>query len=133
MHRRIRVRELMMRFSEATRESIARVYIGREDEEVEVPEIPQDLQCFLKAISHPDRLRILAILVRSPHCVTVLSTVLNADISRISHHLTKLKACGLLEEEAVGKCRVYRANIEKLRSLVEMLEELLNLKSNRRR
>ncbi|MBZ5589412.1 MAG: metalloregulator ArsR/SmtB family transcription factor [Acidobacteriia bacterium] len=56
-----------------------------------------------KALAHPARLRILAMLRGGELCVCQLIAVVRSAPSTISAHLTELRRAGLIEERKVGK------------------------------
>lgn len=61
-----------------------------------------------KALGHPARARVLAMLSRGPLCVCQMAAVLAAASSTVSEHLRELKRAGLLVEEKNGKFVSYR-------------------------
>ena len=60
-----------------------------------------------KAVGHPARLRILAMLRPGEMCVCQLSTVLQLAASTVSGHLNELRRAGLVLERKVGKLVYY--------------------------
>jgi ArsR family transcriptional regulator, arsenate/arsenite/antimonite-responsive transcriptional repressor len=65
-----------------------------------------------KAIGHPTRLRILAMLRTGPLCVCQLTAVLHLAASTVSGHLAELRRAGLVIENRSGKWVEYRLNRE---------------------
>ena len=61
-----------------------------------------------KALAHPARLRVLAMLSGGPLCVCQMTAVLGSAPSTVSEHLRELKQAGLLVEEKNGKFVLYR-------------------------
>jgi DNA-binding transcriptional ArsR family regulator len=61
-----------------------------------------------KAMGHPVRLRVLAMLSGGPLCVCQLTAVLGTAASTVSEHLRELKRAGLVVEERNGKFVSYR-------------------------
>jgi DNA-binding transcriptional ArsR family regulator len=61
-----------------------------------------------KALGHPARLRVLAMLSGGPLCVCQMTAVLGTAPSTVSEHLRELKRAGLLVEEKNGKFVSYR-------------------------
>lgn len=61
-----------------------------------------------KALAHPVRLRILAMLRRGPLCVCQMTAVLRLAASTVSAHLSDLRRCGLVVERKDGKWVEYR-------------------------
>ena len=78
----------------------------------------------LRCLSNPIRLKLLFLLKR-PHCVCVLASVLNTDITLISHHLAKLKECNLVRVSPQARARIYEVNHEALKQLIFELIEFL--------
>ena len=60
-----------------------------------------------KAVAHPTRLRILAMLRPGEMCVCQLSAILQAAASTVSGHLNDLRRSGLVIENKVGKLVYY--------------------------
>jgi DNA-binding transcriptional ArsR family regulator len=65
-----------------------------------------------KAIGHPARLRILAMLHPGEMCVCQMSTLLQLAASTVSGHLNELRRAGLVVEQKVGKTVYYRLDGE---------------------
>jgi ArsR family transcriptional regulator len=61
-----------------------------------------------KALGHPARLRLLAMLSRGPLCVCQMTAVLGTAPSTVSEHLRELRRAGLLVEEKNGRFVSYR-------------------------
>ncbi|MGV8038628.1 MAG: ArsR/SmtB family transcription factor [Thermoanaerobaculaceae bacterium] len=61
-----------------------------------------------KAIGHPARLRILAMLRHGEFCVCQVTAVLQLAASTVSAHLAELKVVGLVEERKAGRWVHYR-------------------------
>jgi DNA-binding transcriptional ArsR family regulator len=55
-----------------------------------------------KALAHPSRLLMVEELAAGPRCVCDLTTLVGADMSTVSKHLSVLKAAGVLEVERRG-------------------------------
>jgi len=62
----------------------------------------------LKAMAHPVRLRMLAMLTTGELCVCQLTAVLDLAASTVSGHLADLRAAGLVHERKEGKWVHYR-------------------------
>ncbi len=67
-----------------------------------------------KALAHPVRIRILAMLRDGELCVCQLNAVIGLAPSTISAHLTDLKDAGLLAERKAGRWVHYRLEPEGL-------------------
>ncbi|MBL8112375.1 MAG: helix-turn-helix transcriptional regulator [Acidobacteria bacterium] len=61
-----------------------------------------------KALAHPGRLRILAMLRGGPLCVCQMTAVLKLAPSTVSAHLSELRSAGLVNERKEGKWVEYR-------------------------
>ncbi len=61
-----------------------------------------------KALGHPSRLRLLAMLSDGPLCVCQMTAVLGTAPSTVSEHLRELKRAGLLVEKKEGRFVSYR-------------------------
>jgi DNA-binding transcriptional ArsR family regulator len=80
------------------------------DEEVSVPPPTVSHRQFVaaaKALAHPARLRILAVLRGSELCVCQMSTILQVAASTVSGHLNDLRRSGLVIERKEGKLVYY--------------------------
>jgi DNA-binding transcriptional ArsR family regulator len=62
----------------------------------------------LKAMAHPARLRMLAMLTTGELCVCQMTAVLDLAASTVSGHLADLRAAGLVTERKAGKWVHYR-------------------------
>ncbi|MDO8835226.1 MAG: metalloregulator ArsR/SmtB family transcription factor [Vicinamibacterales bacterium] len=62
----------------------------------------------LKAMAHPARLRMLAMLATGELCVCQMTAVLDLAASTVSGHLSDLRAAGLVIERKEGKWVYYR-------------------------
>ncbi len=62
----------------------------------------------IKALSHPSRVRIAEALCDGERCVQDLTTLVGADISTVSKHLSIMKKSGWLEVEKRGLNQFYR-------------------------
>ncbi len=63
-----------------------------------------------KALGHPARLRILAMLQGRTLCVCQMTSVLQLAPSTVSGHLNELRRSGLVLEDKQGKLVFYRRN-----------------------
>ncbi len=66
-----------------------------------------------KALSHPTRLRILAMLRSGGLCVCQLTAVLGLAASTVSGHLSGLRGAGLVRERKQGKWVAYSLSDDK--------------------
>ncbi len=80
----------------------------------------------LKALAHPVRLRILALLQGGELCVCEVAEVLGLAPSTVSEHLTALRRTGLVRERKVGRwVHVALSEAATARPLVESLWPLM--------
>jgi len=61
-----------------------------------------------KAIAHPVRLRLLAVLRGGPLCVCQMTVVVRLAASTVSEHLSELRRAGLISERKDGRWVEYR-------------------------
>lgn len=61
-----------------------------------------------KAIGHPVRLRLLAVLRTGPLCVCQMTVVVRLAASTVSEHLSELRKAGLVTERKEGRWVEYR-------------------------
>ena len=64
------------------------------------------------ALGHPIRLKIAYFLSQRDHCVCELIFKLNERQNLVSHHLTIMKNCGIIEAYGSSKWHFYRLNPE---------------------
>ena len=74
------------------------------------------------ALGHPIRLKIAYFLSQRDHCVCELIFKLNERQNLVSHHLSILKNCGVIEAYSSSKWHFYRLNPE--------FRNMLNIISN---
>jgi DNA-binding transcriptional ArsR family regulator len=67
----------------------------------------RELVAAAKAVAHPARLRILAMLQQGPLCVCQMSAILELAPSTVSGHLNDLRRSGLVIESKTGKLVYY--------------------------
>ena len=75
----------------------------------------------LKKILNPIRLKILMLTSGQELPVCAIVGILNLDQSLVSHHIATLKKNGFLVEKRVGKFRLYKANKERISSLINSI------------
>lgn len=81
----------------------------------------------LKALAHPARLRILALLREGQLCVCQITAILGIPTSTASEHLTELRRAGLLAERKDGRWVYYALQPDaQLEGLLEALWPLLH-------
>jgi DNA-binding transcriptional ArsR family regulator len=62
---------------------------------------------YLKALSEPDRLKIIQCLQSGPKNVSELAELLGRELVNVSHHLGVLRNAGLVQDQKQGKYVVY--------------------------
>jgi predicted transcriptional regulator len=82
---------------------------------------------FFKALSDPNRLKIVGLLARHPHNVQQLAEDLGLGVSTVSHHLSYLSHAGLVAARAEGHYYVYSLQTDVLRSMAQHLLTQENL------
>jgi DNA-binding transcriptional ArsR family regulator len=70
--------------------------------------VATELANVLRQISHPDRIRLLLKLQAGDQTVNELAGALEIPPTRVSQHLSVLRAIALVETENQGQKRVYR-------------------------
>jgi DNA-binding transcriptional ArsR family regulator len=65
----------------------------------------------IKALAHPSRLYIVDKLAEGEQCVNELTTVIGADMSTVSKHLSVLKNAGVVQDEKRGASVYYSLRI----------------------
>jgi ArsR family transcriptional regulator len=86
-----------------------------------------------KALAHPARLRILAMLRGGELCVCQITAVLGLATSTVSAHLSELRRAGLVAERKDGRWVAYRlAESEAQGPLMEQLGSYLEKDANAR-
>ena len=68
----------------------------------------KDRSVIVKAMAHPTRLLIMAVLTEGEKCVNELTLLAGCDITTLSKHVSLMKKAGLLECEKRGVNVFYR-------------------------
>jgi ArsR family transcriptional regulator len=86
------------------------------------PEQATTLATLFKALSDPNRVRIVNLLANAPEpvCVCDFMPVLGLSQGTVSFHLKKLLDVGLLEREQRGTWAYYSLNLERLERLADV-------------
>ncbi len=84
----------------------------------------EEMAQVFKALSNKTKLEIVFLLATSDFPVCVLANLLEKDQSLISHHLSDLKAAGIVKGKVRGKFRIYSLRKDKL---VEVLKKVMDL------
>ena len=72
---------------------------------------------FFKALGNENRLKMLGILTNRECGVSELATLLDLKEPTVSHHLSKLRALGLVDMRVEGNDHLFRLNVEALRAM----------------
>jgi DNA-binding transcriptional ArsR family regulator len=86
---------------------------------------------FLKCIVDDNRKKIIMFLGKKEHSVTAIVKKLKLEQSLVSHHLNKLRCCGLVKTKQIGKNIVYSLADQEIYSIlkkVELLSKKLKVK-----
>jgi len=76
--------------------------------------VAKELSILFKTISHPDRIGIVEILRDHPLNVGDIAAALELPTTRISQHLSAMRALGLVESEQRGREHLYHLRDPKL-------------------
>lgn len=85
----------------------------------------------LKAVSDPNRLKLLACLKKGEVCACDFVDVLKISQPAVSQQLKKLKEAGIIVERSVGTWKHYRLNeVQKpyIQAIINQLEEISVIK-----
>jgi len=74
-----------------------------------------------KAIAHPVRLRLLAVLRGGPLCVCQMTVIVTLAASTVSEHLSELRRAGLVIERKEGRWVEYRLADSSTAAVLETL------------
>jgi DNA-binding transcriptional ArsR family regulator len=77
----------------------------------------QQLLSFFKVLGNESRLKILGLLANQERSVGELAALLELREPTVSHHLTTMKALGLINVRAEGNNRIYWLNVKFLESM----------------
>lgn len=76
----------------------------------------EELVTFFKALSDPNRLKIVGLLAQRAYSVEELAALLDLGAPTVSHHLSRLSKAGLVSAQAEGYYTVYRLDKAALES-----------------
>jgi predicted transcriptional regulator len=79
------------------------------------------LMLFLKALADKTRLRIMGLIAEQERSVEEIASLLDLKPPTVSHHLNKLKECGLVSMRANGTVHLYSLNEARLSALLRDL------------
>jgi DNA-binding transcriptional ArsR family regulator len=77
---------------------------------------------FFGNLSNPLKIDILTALKQKPSSVLELAKRLNVEQSKLSHALTSLKYCSIVEVKKDGKKRIYSLNKETILPMLKIID-----------
>ncbi len=77
---------------------------------------------FFSNLANPLRIKIIEKLKEKPMNVSDLSEKLKVEQSKISHSLTKLKSCNIVEVSPIGKERIYSLNKSTIIPILSLID-----------
>lgn len=83
----------------------------------------EEVSSILKALSHPQRLFILGLLLNGPKTVSELIQLCGSSQSQMSQFLIRMKFEGLLRSEKEGKYQYYSVADDRLLRLMKTLQK----------
>ncbi|WP_432823781.1 ArsR/SmtB family transcription factor [Trichloromonas sp.] len=79
----------------------------------------------LKAMAHPSRLLIIEELEKEERCVCELTSMVGADVSTVSKHLSVLREAGIVQDEKRGNQVYYRLRVPCILNFFGCVESVL--------
>ena len=79
---------------------------------------------FLKCIVDDNRKKIIMFLGKKEHNVNEIVEKLKLEQSLVSHHLNKLRCCGLVKTKKVGKNIVYNLTDPEIYTILKKIDQL---------
>jgi DNA-binding transcriptional ArsR family regulator len=86
-----------------------------------------EINKFLRIVSDANRLKILLVLKGNQMNVTQIHTKLRLPQNLTSHHISKLKSAGLLNEKSEKTFRHYSINMKKLREYDNLFRKMFGI------
>ena len=83
---------------------------------------------FFKTLVSEQRLKIINLLRKERKNVSEIIKELKMDQTSVSHNLARLKKCGFVDVENMGKFRYYKLNKKTIKPIMETIE--LHMKEN---
>ena len=83
---------------------------------------------FFSNFANKTRIKIISWIEQKPSSVGEISKNINEEQSKISHHLKKLRDCGIVEFEKKGKERIYRLNKKTVIPLLDIVKKHIQTK-----
>ena len=84
----------------------------------------KEISQVLKALGHPDRLRLLCLLTEGERTVTQLVDSCGVSQSQISQFLARMRAEGLVTAKRVGQSVSYRIARPEVKKLIRQLKNI---------
>ncbi len=81
----------------------------------------EELLAFFKALSDPNRLKIVALLAKEALSVEQLAEMLGLSSSTVSHHLSRLAKAGLVDARAESYYSVYQLRFDALKEMAQRI------------
>lgn len=78
---------------------------------------------FFGTLVSESRLRIMNLLLEGKKNVSDIMRKLKMDQTSVSHNLARLKRCGFVSSQVVGKYRYYKINDDTIKPLMGMIEK----------
>ena len=78
---------------------------------------------FFQNLANPLKIRIVTILKEKPGSVLELAKKLKVEQSKLSHALTSLRHCSIVNVKQEGKKRIYYLNKETILPMLEILDK----------
>lgn len=78
----------------------------------------------LKCMANDTRFQILKLLGEREMCVCEIVEKLDKEQSVISHHLQRLRECGLIHKRVVGQKRIYSLSDPSIKDMLKRVREL---------
>jgi DNA-binding transcriptional ArsR family regulator len=78
---------------------------------------------FFGKLANPLKMEIISELKKEPMSVLELARKLNIEQSKLSHALTSLKHCSIVEMKKQGKKRIYTLNKETIIPMLELIDK----------
>ncbi len=80
-----------------------------------------------KALAHPSRLLIVEQLAQAERCVCELTSMVGADMSTVSKHLSVLKNAGIIQDEKRGSQVRYRLKMPCVLRFFDCVGEVIEI------
>lgn len=78
---------------------------------------------FFTNLANPLRIEIIILLKEKERSVTEISKSLNVEQSKVSHALSALKCCSVVESKQKGKNRIYSLNKKTIVPILKLIDK----------